>query len=89
MITSLWEKEVPIKVELVSGDICDWIQPLPLFIAGKWNHYIGFYIPLIYDFFVPFLPYPQTQQSLTLTLSKYNITLIGTEILSHLFTFYS
>ena len=58
MKKSIWEKEMVVKVTLASKDVTDWVEPLPLFLGVKYHHYIGQYVPLIAEYFQPFMPYP-------------------------------
>jgi hypothetical protein len=64
------------------------VPPLPIVFGAKWHHYLGLYLPLLCDYFRPFLPYPCDDQQLALTLLPENIPLTGVEVVAHLFSHY-
>ena len=74
--------------ELASADVTDWAPPLPIVFTGRWHHYIGFYLPLLREYFQPFMPYPYDEMQLSLTLQPEGLVLNGTEIVSHLWSLY-
>ena len=51
MLNQIWQKQVPLLIELSSNDVADDCQPLPLFLMGHWHHYVGFYYSLIHRFY--------------------------------------
>ena len=63
--------------EMEQQDVSDWVSPLPLVFSGKWHHYLGFYLPLLCDYFSPFLPYPYQPSDLRLSLQPHDLPLSG------------
>jgi len=78
---------VVVEVVLSSDDNADWCPALPLLFSARWNHYIGFYYPLMQDFFSPFQPFPYQADTFWVELNGTQLT--GTEIVSHLFFFHA